>query len=160
MRERLHDVSILIARVAIGFIFVAHGYQKLVLNGLEATIEGFDGMGVPFPELTAGLTAGIELVAGAALILGVALQLAGVLLAAVMTGALVITHWPEFWVSDGGVEFVLALAVASLMIGFSGGGALSLDKGLAKVLGRRNSAEEESAPEPTQVPESEDSSTR
>lgn len=159
MRQRLHDVSILIARLAIGFIFVAHGYQKLVLNGLEATIEGFDTMGVPFPELTAGLTAGIELVAGSALILGVALQLAGVLLAAVMTGALVITHWPQFWVGEGGLEFVLALATASLMIGFSGGGALALDKGLAKILGRRQASDEKTESESAEAKESESVTT-
>lgn len=131
MFQRANALSILIARVAIGFIFVAHGYQKIGLNGLDATVEGFEAMGVPFPEFTAALTAGIELVAGSALIVGVALPFAGMLLAATMTSALFITHWPDFWVTDGGIEFVLALAAASLMIGFSGGGAFSLDRAIS-----------------------------
>ncbi len=38
--------------------------------------------------------------------------------------------------AEGGYEFVLALAAASLAIGFTGGGALALDA----VLGRRRGA--------------------
>ena len=62
-----------------------------------------------------------EVVGGLGLVLGVLLPVVGVLLAAVMVGALVTAHLSNgFFSSDGGFEYVLVLAAASLALGFSG----------------------------------------
>ncbi|MEO7078647.1 MAG: DoxX family protein, partial [Rhodococcus sp. (in: high G+C Gram-positive bacteria)] len=43
------DVAMLMAQIGLGIVYIAHGWQKLSTNGLDATKAGFDGMGVPLP---------------------------------------------------------------------------------------------------------------
>jgi putative oxidoreductase len=131
------DLSLLIARVGIGVIFVAHGWQKFFTNGIDATQQAFDGMGVPLPDLSAIAAATIELVGGFALIAGVATPVVGILLFLDMLGAFVIVHVDKgIFVSEGGYELVLALGVTSLLIAATGAGRLSIDG----ILGGRSRA--------------------
>lgn len=133
MIARIQPLAFLIARVAIGSVFVVHGWQKWADWGIEGTATGFEAMGVPAPQLSAYFSATVELVGGAFLILGALLPLTGVVLAINMVGALITAHWANgFWVELGGYEFVLSLAAASLALGFSGGGALAVDRLFAK----------------------------
>lgn len=121
MRHRLRDVTILLARLVVGVTFVLHAYQKFVLNGISGVGAGFEQMGIPLPAAAAWFTALVELLGGLALILGVLMPVAGVLLAAVMLGALVTAHLGSgFFATDGGFEYVLVLAATSLALGFSG----------------------------------------
>ncbi|GGI77218.1 hypothetical protein GCM10011581_12860 [Saccharopolyspora subtropica] len=118
MQHSLRDVMVLIARLVVGGTFLAHAYQKFVLYGIDKVIASFAGMGLPAPA--AWFTAFVELLGGLALVLGVLLPVAGVLLAAVMVGALFTAHLGGgFFASDGGFEYVLVLAAASLALGFS-----------------------------------------
>lgn len=133
MLDKARPVALLLARVAIGVIFLVHGYQKFATMGIAGTTKFFESIGVPLAGLAAPLVAVLEVVGGIALILGAALPIAGTLLALNMLGALVFAHLPAgFSVSEGGYEFVLALAAASLAIGFTGGGALALDNRLGR----------------------------
>lgn len=120
MRHRLRDLTILLARLAVGVTFLLHAYQKLVINGMDGVSAGFEKMGIPLPAAAAWFTALVELCGGLALVLGVLLPVAGVLLAAVMVGAAVTAHPGAFFATDGGFEYVLVLAVTSLALGFSG----------------------------------------
>lgn len=81
------DAALLVARVAIGVVFVAHGWQKLHTNGLTATGHAFGAMGVPAPTLSAYYATFVELGAGILLILGLFTPIAGVLLFLDMVGA-------------------------------------------------------------------------
>ncbi len=133
MIDQARNIALLIARVVVGVIFLVHGYQKFAM-GLGGTAAFFDSIGVPLPGVAAPLVATLEVAGGIALILGVALPVVGTLLALNMVGATLFAHLPAgFAVAEGGYEFVLALAAASLAIGFTGGGALALDT----LLGRR-----------------------
>ena len=115
------ELTVLLARLVVGATFIAHGYQKLVVNGMDNVATGFGEMGIPLPAVAAWFTALVEVLGGAALIFGVLLPVAGVLLAAIMIGALVTAHLSAgFFSSDGGFEYVLVLAAASLALGFSG----------------------------------------
>jgi putative oxidoreductase len=126
--QRIRDLAALIGRVGLGVIFIVHGYQKLAQWGIGGTSAAFTQMGVPAPMLSAWYAAVVELVGGAALVIGIALPVAGVLLALDMVGALVIVHLSHgFFAESNGYEYVLALAVASLAIGFNGG-AFALDR--------------------------------
>ncbi|MGH3803655.1 MAG: DoxX family protein [Pseudonocardiaceae bacterium] len=126
--QRIRDLAALIGRVGLGVIFIVHGYQKLAQRGIGSTSAGFAQMGVPAPTLSAWYAAVVELVGGAALVIGFALPVAGVLLALDMAGALVFVHLSQgFFITSNGYEYVLALAVASLAIGFNGG-AFALDR--------------------------------
>jgi putative oxidoreductase len=85
-------------------------------------------MGVPLPEVNAWVAATVELVGGAALVLGAAVPVFGVLLAFVMTGALVIVHAGSgIFVDQGGFELVLALGTGALVLAAVGAGRWSID---------------------------------
>jgi putative oxidoreductase len=49
----LRDTLLLLARVGLGAVFLAHGLQKFVTNGMAGTTEGFVAMGVPAPAFSA-----------------------------------------------------------------------------------------------------------
>lgn len=126
------DLFLLVGRVVIGVVFIAHGLQKFLQWGISGTAGSFGQMGIPLPGVSAWVAALVETVGGAALIVGVALPVTGVLLALNMLGALVFYHLPHgFFASDadGGIEYVLVLAAASLALGFRGG-AFALDNAL------------------------------
>ncbi|SEP95725.1 putative oxidoreductase [Lentzea xinjiangensis] len=125
------DVAALIGRIAVGVIFIAHGWQKFTQFGMAGTAGSFDKMGVPLPTISAWFTASVELAGGLALILGVALPVVGVLLAFTMAGAWIIVHLPNGLIGEGGAELVIALGAAALALGFNGG-AYALDRVLFK----------------------------
>ncbi len=124
---RVRDVLFLLTRVVVGAVFLAHGLQKFFAWGIDGTASAFAGLGIPAPAAAAWAAALIETLGGIALIVGVALPVAGVLLAATMAGALLFAHAGKgLFVSGGGFEYVLVLAVAALLLGFAGG-RFSLD---------------------------------
>ncbi|MEU4641911.1 DoxX family protein [Micromonospora sp. NPDC023814] len=135
----VRDVAMLLARIGVGIVFFAHGWQKLVTNGVDGTAAFFDQAGVPLPTLSAWFATGVELLGGAALVLGAAVPIAGVLLALDMLGAFIFVHVGNgLFVDKGGYELVLVLGAASLLLAAVGAGRLSVDHLLT---GRRRAAE-------------------
>ncbi|MFT3714468.1 MAG: DoxX family protein [Gordonia sp. (in: high G+C Gram-positive bacteria)] len=117
-----------VARIIIGIIFFAHGWQKLVTNGIDATKHGFEMMGAPIPGFSAWFASLVELVGGAALIIGLAMPLVSVLLLIDMIGAIFTAHMGHgFFAPDGGPELPLALIAGVLAVGFVSHGRLSID---------------------------------
>ena len=93
----LRTPALLLARVALGFIFVMHGWQKFT-TGHSALTADFRKLDVPAPAASAFFATWVELLGGIALILGVLLPLVGALLAINMIGALVTVHLKGgFW---------------------------------------------------------------
>jgi putative oxidoreductase len=115
------DVALLVARVAIGVVFVAHGWQKFH-NGLTATGHAFKAMGVPAPTLSAYDATFVGLGAGILLILGLLTPIAGVLLFLDLVGAFLTVR-----VDKGGYEFVLTLAAVTLALAVVRAGRISAD---------------------------------
>ena len=126
------DLALLLARLGLGVIFLAHGWQKLVTNGVDGTAAFFDSVGVPLPTLAAWLATGVELGAGALLLVGLAVPVAGLLLAVDMLGAWLFVHrGGGVFVAENGWELVLALGVGALVLAATGGGRFSVDHLLA-----------------------------
>lgn len=122
------DVVLLVVRVGLGIVLVAHGWQKVHTNGLEATRAGFDGMGVPLADVAAPLTAGIELVGGGLLVLGLLTPVVGVLVALVMLGAYWFAHrGAGLYAAEGGWELVGVIGLLALALAAVGPGRLALD---------------------------------
>ncbi len=122
------DLALLVARLGLGVILIAHGWQKLSDQGLAGTAAGFGQMGVPLPTVSAYYATFVELVGGVALILGLALPLVGLLVALDMAGALVLVHLPNgLFASEGGFELVLAIGVGAVAIAAAGSGRFGLD---------------------------------
>ncbi|UBU13264.1 DoxX family protein [Nonomuraea gerenzanensis] len=146
MKRVLFDVAALIARVATGVIFVAHGWQKWQ-SGLGATTQGFREMGIPMPELAAGYATVVETVGGIFLILGLLVRPVALLLLINMLGAIAFVHGGKgVMVGEGGWELTGALGALSLLFLALGGGRIGLDGILGAMFRRRSerrAAEEE-----------------
>ena len=130
------DLGLLVARLLIGAIFAAHGYQKLVTFGLAGATESFRGMGVPAPEIAAPVVAIVELVGGILLVLGLLTPVVAVLVAIVMAGAYFYVHQANgIYAAENGWELVAVIGLAALTFAVTGPGRFSLDA----LLGRRRS---------------------
>jgi putative oxidoreductase len=122
------DLALLVTRVAVGLVFVAHGWQKLFTNGIDGTAGFFDQVGVPAASAAAWFAAVVELAGGAALVLGLAVPVAGLLLLVDMIGAFFFVHaGAGLFVEQGGYEFVLVLGAAALLLAAIGAGRFSVD---------------------------------
>lgn len=119
--DRIRNLVALVARIGIGIIFIAHGWQKFSENGISGTTAAFTKMGIPAPGLSAVYAAVVELVGGAALIVGIGLPIAGVLIALDMAGAFLFVHSGTGLIAEGGGELVIALGLSALYLGFAGG---------------------------------------
>lgn len=131
--EKRVDAGLAALRLIVGGVFAAHGAQKLFVYGLDGVAGGFANMGVPLAGVVGPAVAVVELVGGIALILGLFTRLAGVGLAAVMLGAMLLVHLPAGFFLPNGVEFVLTLLGAAVALALIGPGGFSLDA----LLGRR-----------------------
>ncbi|GAB3661057.1 DoxX family protein [Zhihengliuella somnathii] len=126
-----------VLRVVVGFLFVAHGWQKYNEWTLAGTTAAFSDMGIPLAETTAPVIATLELVGGIALIIGLLSRPVAVLLTLDMLGALILVHASAgVFVANNGYELVLLLGAAALTIALMGPGRVSADHAL---FGRRNS---------------------
>jgi putative oxidoreductase len=131
--DRLRGWGPTILRVMVGFIFLAHGSQKLFGQGFDGVASMMEGLGVPAPALAAVALVLTEVVGGAALILGLFTRLSAVPLAFSMLVATVLVHLPNgFFSSSGGIEFTLLLTVACVALALTGPGKASLDRVLAR----------------------------
>ncbi|MEU5843516.1 DoxX family protein [Rhodococcus sp. NPDC047139] len=128
----VRDIGILIARLALGVVFLAHGLQKFDSWGYEGTKAGFEGMGAPAPAISAFVATWVEILGGLALILGVLVPVFGFLLFLLMVGAFFIVHVGNgIYVADGGFELVVALGAGALLLAVVGSGAFGIDRFLA-----------------------------
>lgn len=129
--ETLTDAAILLARIGLGAVFVAHGWQKFFTLGLNRVAQQFVGYGIPQPDITAAIVAGVELAAGIALIVGVLTPLAGILLGVDMAGALYFVHATNGpFITQNGWELVVALGAGVLLVAAVGAGRFSVDRAL------------------------------
>jgi putative oxidoreductase len=122
----------LLLRLAVGGFFVGHGTQKLFGwfsgNGLTATAEGFEQLGLR-PGKAHATAAGVaEAGGGALLAAGLATPLAASALTATMITAIETVHLKNGpWAGKGGYEYNVVLIAAALALVEVGPGNLSLD---------------------------------
>lgn len=124
-------LGLLLLRVGLGIVFLMHGLQKFNDWTIVGTASNFQQMGVPSPELAATIAAYAEVIGGIALIVGLLSRLAGLVLAGDMFGAIYFAHGSHgFFSSNGGYEFPLVLALASLAVFLLGPGRFAIAGGL------------------------------
>jgi putative oxidoreductase len=119
------DAALLILRVVLAIIMLYHGWPKL--TNLGGTIEGFTGMGIPVPALSAIFATLAEVGGGLLLLVGALTDIAGLLVAIDMLGAITFVHAKKgFLASEGGIEFPLALLAMALAIALAGPGRFAV----------------------------------
>ncbi|OZF04887.1 DoxX family protein [Rhodococcus sp. 15-2388-1-1a] len=128
----VRDAVALVARIGLGIVFIAHGWQKLNTYGLDGTAASFVTMNIPLPTASAYFATFVELIGGGALILGIFTPVAGLLLFVDMLGAAIFVHFDKgVFATEGGYELVVALGVGALLLAAFGAGRISID-GLTK----------------------------
>jgi putative oxidoreductase len=122
------DAALLVLRLVLGVIMLYHGFPKI--TGFSATAEGFAGMGIPLPTLSAAFATLAEVGGGILLLLGIATDIAGLLIAIDMLGAITFVHAKNgFSVAEGGFEWPLALLAMAVAIALAGPGRYAAARG-------------------------------
>ncbi len=112
------DIGLFVMRLVLGIIFVAHGWSKL--QNMEGTIGFFQSIGLS--AFVAYAVALIEFLGGLSMILGVGTAVFGVLLSAVMIGAIVTVKSKGGLTGPGGFELDLGLLAMAIGLAMSGPG--------------------------------------
>lgn len=96
------DLAATILRVALGILFIAHGWLKLVIFTPAGTAAFFESLG--FPGTLAYLVMAAELAGGVALILGVWTRWVSLALVPVLLGSIYAPHGAAgfFFSNEGG----------------------------------------------------------
>src|SRR6266516_6119049 len=128
----LGDLGLLLLRLTLGTVFLAHGAQKAFGSfggpGFEGAAGFIGSMGFRPARAWAALAVGGELVAGVLFVLGLLTPLAGLLVLATMAVAIAKVHGPKgFFVQNGGYENKQVLIIVALAVAAMGPGRFSLD---------------------------------
>jgi putative oxidoreductase len=128
------NLALLVFRVTVGAVFLAHGYNHIWGGGkLAGTADWFGSMGMQQPRVQALFASATELAAGASLILGLLTPLGGAGVVGTMFVAWMIAHRTNgfFIFRPGqGWEYVMVLLVCGIVLGTLGPGEWSLDDAL------------------------------
>jgi len=119
----------LVLRVSLGTIFLAHGLQKI--SGFEGIVKFFASIGLP-AVLAYGVTT-IETVGGAFLILGLFTRTAATGIIMVMLGAIFTVKLGKGFLN--GYEFDVSLLAMAVSLVLSGSNTLSLGNLFRSLLG-------------------------
>ncbi len=130
--ERTRGWVPFVIRVVTGVFFVSVSLGKFFDHAAEA--HDFDRYGVPIPSTAVILVGILELAGGVALVVGLGTRLAAAALAADMVGAIATAGRVEGGTFNLGVA--PAMLVLMLVILWAGPGAWSVDRVVARRLGR------------------------
>jgi putative oxidoreductase len=131
--NNLQPLALLGLRVALGIIFIYHGYPKLA-HPTAAMHGAFVDHGLPsYFVQVAGM---IETIGGGLLLVGLFARVAGLLLAMEMAIAIWKVH-SRSYLAVHEYEFPLAMATASFVISAVGAGLISIDWWLFEGSGRK-----------------------
>ena len=127
------DVAMLIARVILGVVLFAHGWQKLMINGIAGTYGQFEKLGIPLAIVSASFASFVEFVGGVLIILGALTTTVVALDLVVMVGAAGFVHVTHgIFAKNGGWELVGVIVAAELALAAFGPGRLSVDHLVAR----------------------------
>jgi putative oxidoreductase len=124
--DRLQPLALLILRLGLGVIMVAHGYPK-VFGGLHHHAQFVASLGMP--AWLGYVSAFAEFIGGLLLIIGFLTRPAALAICIDMAVAIWKIHWKSGLVGSNrsGYEFPLALAVIAFALIFYGAGAIAVD---------------------------------
>lgn len=124
----IKESALLLSRILLGVILIAHGWDKFQITGLEGVSGYFDSLGIPAAAVAAPAVALIEIIGGTLLILGLFTPIVSIIITVVMVGAALFAHLSNgIFVTNGGWELVGAIAAGTLALAALGAGRYSMD---------------------------------
>jgi putative oxidoreductase len=130
--HRHSTTAVLILRLVLGIIMMAHGSQKVFGAfggpGLSGTAGFMGSMGVP--TILAYASAFTEFIGGIALILGFMTRFFAIAMLIDLLVAMLLVHLPKGFFAPAGIEMTLALSAMSLAIAVLGPGRASIDQNI------------------------------
>jgi len=122
------DWALLLSRVLIGVVMFAHGYQKMIINGIGRTTEGFESLSIPLAIVSASFVTVVEFAGSVLLIVGALTPLVCSLMLVIMGGAALFVHGVNgIFISNGGWELVGMIGAGLIAIMAVGPGRYSID---------------------------------
>ena len=117
--NRLQPFALLVMRLVLGAILIAHGYHK-VWGGFHHHMDFVGSLGLP--KWLAYLSAGTEFFGGIAIVLGLLTRFFAAAFIVEMAVAIWRVHFKNGLTGNGGYEFPLALATIGFGLMCFGGG--------------------------------------
>ena len=124
----LHDAAQMGMRLAVGVIFIVHGFSKFGNPGFGGWISS---MGIP-AEMQIPIALA-EFVPGILLLLGILTRISASLISIVMLGAIFLVKGASSLTGEHGYELDLILLASCLVVIVAGPGRVSLSHALKKV---------------------------
>jgi len=123
--NRLQPLGLLVLRLALGTIMIAHGWQKIA-DHMHMITGMMHQMGLP--SFMAYLVVAAEFGGGILLVVGFLTRLAALAILIDMLVAILKVHLPHgLFSSAGGFEFPLACAAIAFSLIWSGAGPIAID---------------------------------
>ncbi len=120
--ERAQPLALLVLRLVLGVVMVAHGYGKL-FGGMSRYVQYVHSLGLP--NWLAYPSAIIEFVGGLLVLIGLVTRISALLIFLDMLVAIWKVHLHQSL--KGGYEFPLSIAAIAFVLIFFGAGAISFD---------------------------------
>ena len=123
---RLQPLGLLVLRIALGAIMIAHGYPKVFHGGFgHGTAAMVSNMGMP--AFLGYFVAYLEFIGGMMIMAGVFTRVLGVLFTGEMLVAIVKVHAKNGIGTNGGIDFPMACMAIAFALIFFGAGLISVD---------------------------------
>src|SRR4051794_18448584 len=132
--SRTAPYAALILRVTLGVLFLAHAGLKIFVFTPAGTAQFFESLGLP--GALAYLTIAVEVLGAVALIVGFHARFVAIALIPILLGAIATVHGSAgffFSNANGGWEYPAFWALALLVQGLLGNGALAATKDVSYV---------------------------
>jgi putative oxidoreductase len=134
--NRMQPLALLVMRIVLGAIMIAHGYHKL-WGGFHHHMDMVGSLGLP--RWLAYLSAGTEFFGGIGIVLGLFTRFFALAFVIEMGVAICKVHFKNGMMGAGGYEFPLALAAMAFALVCFGGGpwGFNFGKGGGSVRARK-----------------------
>ncbi len=131
----VNDIGLLVLRLAVAAVFIAHGAGDVFEAGVSTNIQNYRDAGIPLAALAAPYAAYIQLFGGILFVFGALTRPLSAGFIVVMAGALIFVHRGESLVmgQDGsGSGFAFIMCAASIALLLVGPGRFSIDSLIAE----------------------------
>ena len=122
--NRLHPLGLLVLRLALGAVMIAHGYQK-IFGGMPQFMQMLQHMGIP--AWMGYLTVAAEFGGGILLVAGFLTRLAALAIFIDMVVAIIKVHLHNgLFSKNGGFEFPMVCGAIAFSLIWSGAGPIAI----------------------------------